>query len=49
MFRTDSKSFLYTMGSKKFNKLEILKISDLKTTNRDRKNSQQTRCEIIFT
>ena len=33
---------------KKLSKLVILKIKDLKTTNRDRKKSKETRCEIVF-
>ena len=33
----------YAWGNKKLNKLEILKIKDLKTANRDRKKSNQTR------
>ena len=28
--------------------LVILKIKDLKTTNRDHKKSKETRCEIVF-
>jgi len=35
------------MGMKKLNKLDILKIKDLKTTNRDRKKSNQTRLKIL--
>ena len=34
------KPFIYAMGSKKLHKLEILKIKDLKTKNRDRKKSK---------
>ena len=33
---------------KKLKKLEILKIKDLKTANRDRKKSKQTRYEILY-
>ena len=36
------------MGSKKPSKLDILKIKDLKTTNRDCKKSKQTRYKILF-
>ena len=32
--------FIYAMGSKKLYKLEILKIKDLKTKNRDRKKTK---------
>ena len=35
------------MGMKKLNKLDILKIKDLKTTNRDHKKSNQTRLKIL--
>ena len=33
--------FQHALGSKKLNKLDILKIKDLKTTNRDRKKASK--------